>query len=123
MASGTPRKLKLDGTEFDFFSDTDIDMKGGSFDVEPIATSGKNYFKNTKNNQSAENFTVRANALKHEILSELNDRDTSFPISFTDAAGARFADVGRINYVNYTTADGKATLQLLPENGFVIFNT
>ena len=123
MASGTLREVKLDGNIFDVFFDVDADIKGGNFDVESIATSGKNYFKAIKNNQSVENITLRANATQHEILSELNDRDTPFPISFTDASGARFADVGRINYVNYTTADKKATIQLLPENGFVIFNT
>jgi len=120
--SGTIREVNLDGLRLDAFGDVDVSLKGGKFDNESIATSGRNYNKKTKNNQEASALTLRASALQHELLNERNDRIIPFKLSFTDANGDRFTDVGHIDYESYTTADQKATVKLQPENGFVIFN-
>jgi len=119
--SGTIREVNLDGLRLDAFGDVDISLKGGKFDNESIATSGRNYNKKTRHNQEADALTVRASALQHELLNELNDKTIPFKISFTDANGDRFTDFGNIDYVSYTTADQKATIKLQPENGFIIF--
>lgn len=119
--SGTIRSANIGGVRLDAFGDIDVSLKGGKFDNESISTSGRNYNKKTKHNQEASALTFRASALQHEQLNELNDRTIPFKISFTDANGDRFTDVGHIDYESYTTADQKATLKFQPENGFVIF--
>lgn len=120
---GTPEKVTLDGITFDVMGDANFSAIKGRFENENVPTSGKNVQKKTARSQNVESVTLQCNAEEAELLKELSERKSAFPMSYETAAGDVFRSNGGINFGSHETESGTATVTLLPEDrdGFVAF--
>lgn len=113
---GSLRKVTLDGTTFDVFSDTNISETGSAYENEGIPTSGRTMRKMTKRIQVRENVVIACNGEEREIIEELADRLDDFPMSYETAGGDVYRTVGFINFDNRETENEKATIKMIPRD-------
>jgi hypothetical protein len=118
---GTPRKVVIDGVSYDVMNDTNITFNPTKYEVEGVATTGDTLFKRTKRVQSMEGVTISA---LPPILESLKDKadslaDKTMSVEFAD--GSVYKATGQINYENWESESGRATLQLLPKRGWEPF--
>ena len=121
-ATGSIRKLTLDGITFDVMADSNFSETGAGFENDRIPTSGASIKKMTKRVQKVESVVIKANPEEKQRLQVLNDRLTDFPMSYTTADGSVFRTNGSINFETRETEENRATIQLHPSNGWEIFN-
>ena len=111
---GTIRKVVIDGVTFDAFADSDITFNKSKYTVEGVATTGINLTKRTKRVQTIEGLTLAVSPSEFVNLTAKADSlaDKTFSIELAD--GSVFKATGQINFENYTSMDGKASIQLIP---------
>lgn len=112
--SGTLRRVILDGTTFDVMADTNVTEMGGAFENEGVPTSGRNMKKMTRRVETREGVVIACNGTEREILKELSERTTDFPMSYETAAGDVYRSVGWIEFENRETEENRATIQMHP---------
>ncbi len=118
--SGSPRKLTLDGVTFGVAGDADITINLSKYTTEGIASSGAPMYKKTKRVPTIDTIAVLADSQEQQVLRELAERITTFPMSLTLADNSVYRNTGQINFENVTTADNRATIQLIPENDWTL---
>ena len=111
---GTIRKVVIDGVTYDAFADSDITFNKSKYTVEGVATTGRTLSKRTKRVQTIEGLTLAVSPAEFVNLTEKADSlaDKTFSIELAD--GSVFKATGQINFENYTSMDGKASIQLIP---------
>lgn len=115
---GTLRKVVLDGRTFDVFPDVDITFNISKYTIEGIATTGRTLMKRTKRVQTIEGLTIATNPAELVALKNMADSLPDKTLSLELADGSVFKGSGQINFENYTSADGKSNVQLIPKNGW-----
>lgn len=113
-ATGSIKKLVLDGVTYDVPGDTNISEMGGAFESEGIPTSGRTMIKMTRRAETRDGVVVGCNGAERELLQELSERTTPFTMAYTTAGGDIYRADGNINFENRETEESKATLQLIP---------
>ncbi len=112
--SGTPEEVTVDGTPLDVFSDTNITLNTTGIKVDGDATSGETMYSHTRVLAKGENLTVAVDLTTDVILSELNNRLSTYPISIKLAGGDVYSTTGKISYSGFDTDKGKATITVIP---------
>ena len=110
--SGTLRKVTLDGVTFDVMADTNVSEIGSRWENEAIPTSGRNMKKMTRRPQNRESVVLACNGAERELVQELAERTTDFPMSYETAAGDVYRTVGWIEFENRETEENRATIQM-----------
>jgi hypothetical protein len=116
--AGTIRKVTLDGISFDAMADTNISEVGSAFANENVPTSGRNLRKMTKRSENREGVVLAANGAEREVLKELAERTTDFPMSYETAGGDVYRATGGIEFENRETEELRASIQMLPRLGW-----
>lgn len=121
MNVGTIRKVVLDGVTYDVPLDVDCTFNYSKYTIEGQATSGRTLQKRTKRVQTVEGLVIAASAAEMVNLAEKADSlpDKTFSLELAD--GSVFKASGQINFENYTTAEGKCSIQLIPTNAWTPF--
>jgi hypothetical protein len=114
--SGSIRKVVLDGIPFEVAADTNITEMGSAYENDGIPSSGGNMRKMTKRVETKEGIVLLVDAAEREILKELADRTTNFPMSRTNAAGDVERATGWIEYENHETEENRSTIKMFPED-------
>ena len=114
--TGTLINVVLDGIPFDVMADTNVSEVGSIFANEAIPTSGRNIQKKTKRVEAREGVVLACNGNERDILKILSERTDSFSMSYVTAAGDTFSAPGWIEFENRETEEGRATIQMLPED-------
>ncbi len=112
--AGSIRKLTLDGIPFDVNADANISEVGSKFENSILPTSGRGMRKMMKRTEDREGVVVACNGDERDILRELADRPTDFPLSYETAAGDVYRTTGFIEFENRETEENKASLKLFP---------
>jgi hypothetical protein len=121
MNVGTVRKVVLDGRTFDVPLDVDVTFNYSQYTVEGVATTGRTLQKRTKRVQTIEGLVIACSAAEMVALADMADSLADKTMSIELADGSVFKSSGQINFENYTTADGKANIQLIPTNAWAPF--
>lgn len=111
---GTLRKVVLDGQTFDVFADVDVTYNPTKYTIEGVATTGRNLMKRTKRVQTIEGLPLATTPAEMVRLKEMADSLPDKTLSLELADGSVFKAMGQINFENYTSADGKSNVQLIP---------
>lgn len=119
--TGTLRKVTLDGVTFDVMADTNVSEIGNAWQNEGVPTSGRNIRKMTRRVEAREGVVLACNGAERELIKALADRTDDFPMSYETAAGDVYRAVGFIEFENRETEEGRATVQLIPRNGWDSF--
>ena len=119
--TGTLRKVTLDGITFDVMGDTNVTEMGSAFQNEAVPTSGRNLRKMTRRAETREGIVLACNGAERDVLQELAERTTDFPMSYETAAGDVYRATGFIEFESRETEEGRATVQLIPRNGWDSF--
>jgi hypothetical protein len=112
--AGSIRKVILDGVTYDVPGDVNITEIGGAYENESIPSSGRNMKKMTKRSENREGVVLLCNGGERELLKELSERTTDFPMSYETAGGDTYTAVGWIEFENRETEENRATVQLHP---------
>lgn len=118
---GTIRKVTLDGPSYDVPADVDVTETGSGFENSLIATSGRNFLKQVKRAEIREGVVLLLNDQEMDVLTALAEQQTPFPMSYQTAGGSTKRATGWIEFTNRTTAEGRATLILLPQGKWSTF--
>jgi hypothetical protein len=121
MNVGTIRKVVIDGVTYDIPLDVDITFNYSQYTIEGQATTGRTLQKRTKRVQTIEGLVIAGAAADMVSIAEKADSlpDKTFSIELAD--GSVFKSSGQINFENYTSADGKINIQLIPTNEWTAF--
>jgi hypothetical protein len=119
--TGTPRKVTLDGITFDVFADTNIKEVGSKWENAAVPTSGRNMHKMTKRVESREGITLATNGAERDILKELSERNTDFPMSYELASGDVYRATGWIEFESRETEENRSTVMLHPRTDWSAF--
>lgn len=119
--AGSIRKVTLDGITFDVPADANVSEVGSGFLNESIPTSGRTLRKMTKRSQTREGLVVIANGAERELLQELADRLSDFPISYETSGGDVYRTTGWIEFENRETEELRCAIQLHSRNGWDAF--
>jgi hypothetical protein len=118
---GTIRKVVIDGVTYDVFNDVDITFNKSKYTIESMATTGRTLHKRTKRVQTIEGLVLATTPAEMVALANKADAlaDKTFSIELAD--GSVFKATGQINFENYTSADGKSNIQLIPTRDWTEF--
>ena len=121
MNVGTVRKVVLNCRTFDVPLDVDVTFNYSQYTIEGVATTGRTLQKRTKRVQTLEGLVIACSAAEMVDLAEMADSlpDKTFSIELAD--GSVFKTSGQINFENYTSAEGKANIQLIPTYAWTPF--
>jgi hypothetical protein len=111
--SGTPKGINIDGLDYRFAGDVDINSIVGSTTNEMIPTSGDPMEKKEARIQSKEIILI-VNTAEAENLKNNAEADDPFQISVEDASGSWHRTLGKINIDSYTSSENRMTINLLP---------
>ena len=118
---GTPRKVVIDGVTYDVMADTNITYNASKYAIEGQATTGDALFKYTKRIPQMEGITIAATPAILEDLKLKADSLADKTLSVEFADGSVYKASGRINYENWESESGKATVQLIPKRDWEPF--
>lgn len=119
--AGSIRKVTLDGTTFDVMADANITETGSAWQNEAIPTSGRNLKKMTRRPENREGVVLACNGTERELIKELAERTTDFPMSYETAAGDVYRASGWIEFENRETEESRATIQMHPRSTWESF--
>lgn len=114
--SGSLRGVVVNGIQYRVPGDADVTIKFSPYEKEGIATSGGTIYKMTLMSPNAEGVPVSVNSDEVETLKEVAKQTTDVDISITLADGTEWKCQGQISMGDYSTADGKVELILIPTN-------
>ena len=112
--SGTIRKVTLDGLPLFPAADVNVTLNLSPFEIEGIPSSGATMYKMTIRSPNAESIPILAEPVVQDIIRELSERLTSFPMTLTLADNSVYRTVGRINFENVETEENRANIMLIP---------
>lgn len=114
--AGSLRKVTLDGITFDAFGDANVKEVGSGWENDAVPTSGRNIKKMTKRAEKREGIVLACNGAEREMLQELAERTSDFPMSYETASGDVFRCIGWIEFESRETEENRATVQLHPRD-------
>lgn len=114
--TGSLRGMSIAGAKYDCPADANVEIVLSPFETESIATSGQTMYKYTLKNPDFDGINLSVSADEAETLKEIAADPTDIAISMVLADGTEYKCQGRINFENYTTEDGKATIKAMPNN-------
>jgi hypothetical protein len=114
--SGSIRNVGIDGRSFRAAADVDITFKASPFEKEAVPTSGNSVIKKTIISTDMEGVDITCNSEEHQSLVDIADKNESVELSVTLASGVELKTQGSINVGDYSTADAKCEVKLMPEN-------
>jgi len=119
---GTPRKIVLDGNQFNPTADSDPGHGKPRYKTEAEESTGRTFWKKTVQNQTMSSVSVKVTGNELEMLKELAQRLDPFPMSYTNAAEDTYKAHGMIDYDDRKAQSGTVELTLYPdEKGWVKF--
>jgi hypothetical protein len=117
-ASGSPRKLTVDGLSSFIDRDCNARLPSGRFENEARPHSGGNQKKMLLGSGAISNITIKADKDEYERWQALNDDPReNMSLLFQDRGGNIFRAVGWVELEGMDDADNLATLRLVPANG------
>lgn len=119
--SGTILSVTLDGTPFNTLGDADFTEVGNATENEMIPTSGDSILKKTRRVQSVTGVVLKCSDAERLLLQTFADKIDPFTITYKTASGSRRRCDGNIEFENRTTMENRATISLLPVNGWEDF--
>lgn len=119
--TGTLRKVTLDGITFDVMADTNVTETGSQWQNEAIPTSGRNLKKMTRRPEIREGVVLACNGSERDLLKEMAERTTDFPMSYETAAGDVYRATGWIEFESRETEENRATIQMHPRDSWESF--
>lgn len=119
--AGSIRKVTLDGITFDALGDANIKEVGSKWENTSIVTSGRNVRKMMKRSEDREGITLAANGVERDMLKDLAERTTDFPMSYTTASGDTYKASGWIEFESRETETNTATIKMIPRDGWHSF--
>jgi hypothetical protein len=121
MATGTPKKVTLDGTTFNVAADANFSEVGSKYLVENMPTSGPNIPKMTKRAQNVTDIPLIVDGAERAILKALSERTEAFPLSYELVSGDIYRATGHIEFESRNTDENRASVQLLPQGDWTPF--
>ena len=121
--AGTLRKLQLDGNPFNMPADIDL-AEMVTQEVTGIPSTGETMFQVVKKVPERDGVVVLCDDDDWILLQELAARASTgdpFPCSYTNSAGVTYTGPAHINIEQRQTAENKATLKLIPSQGWSRF--
>ena len=115
--SGTNRSLKIDGENFDIFSDADFDRVAEQI-IEMISSTGKSMASVTKQNPNVTGVDILVDGTQRSRIKEIAAGTSDVDLAYTTANGDSYTASGRINITSDTTKEAKITVDLMPVNGW-----
>ena len=119
--TGTIRKVTLDGVTYDVFADSNIKAMPSAWENSAVPTSGRNMRKMVKRAQTRESVVLVANGAEQEALRNLAESTKDIPMSYETAAGDVWRATGFIEFESHETEENRATVQLIPRQGWEPF--
>jgi len=116
--AGALRKVTLDGITFDVFTDSNVKEVGSGWENSAIPTSGRTMRKMVKRVEEREGVVVACNGAERAVLKELSERQSDYPMSYETASGDTFTAQGFIEFESRETEENRATLKLIPRDGW-----
>ena len=114
--SGSGRGVTIDGIQYRVTADNDMTGKFSSFENENLPTSGESISKKTIVSPNLEGIELAVSADEIESLKESAAKSTDYSLSYNAADGTEWKAQGKINLGDYSSADGKAEVTLMPNN-------
>ena len=119
--AGSLRKVTLDGTTFDVFTDSNVKEVGSGWENSAIPTSGRTMRKMVKRVEERENVVLACNGAERNILKALSERTDDFPMSYTTASGDVYRASGFIEFESRETEELRATIKMIPRKSWEAF--
>lgn len=115
MASGSIRKVVLDGLPFPVAADSNATINASPFEKEGQPTSGETMLKVTIRTPTIEGIVLQPGAADERRLYNLSLRTDFFPVALTEADGTVWQGRANVNYENQETESKKAPITLIPD--------
>jgi hypothetical protein len=122
MAVGTLRNVMIEGITYLAAADVAVSHVLSQFEKAMIPTSGPAVMQMTKRITAAESMVLITTASEAEQLRNFANSTELLNMSFTLASGASYATRGTIELENRETDTGRTTIQMLPEEDWVLFD-
>ena len=114
--TGSLRGMTIDGVQYRTPSDADVEVKLSPFEITAIPTSGETVFKMEIMSPDLTGIPLSVSPDEAETLKETSKKTTDYSLSMVLADGTEYKAQGRINFENFTSAEGKATVNAMPNN-------
>lgn len=114
--SGSARGVSVDGTEFRVNADVDMTAKFSPFETEAMPNTGNTMMKKTIISPNIEGVELSVDADEIETLKSSAEKTESYPLSIALADGVEWKCEGQISMGDYSTADGKVEIIMIPSN-------
>jgi len=123
-SAGSMRQLQLDGTPFNVPGDIDV-AEMVSQETEGIKHSGGTMYKVTSKVADREGIVIVCDDDDWELLRALGKRaldgESPYPCSYTNASGTTYVCTAHINIESRQTAENKATIKIIEDQGWEKF--
>lgn len=122
MTVGTMRSFMIAGVTYRIAGDAAASQILSKFENTMIPTSGKAMRQMTARIPAVESFVLITSEGEAEQLRNIANAVQLVNMSYTTASGAEYTTTGTIEFENRETDTGRTTLQLLPEEDWVLFD-
>jgi hypothetical protein len=122
MAVGTMRQFMVEGITYPIAADAAASQILSKFENSLIPTSGKSVRQMTKRVPAVESFALITTEGEADQLKQFSESVEWLRLSYTTAKGASYSALGQVEFENRETDTGRTTLQLLPEEDWVLFD-
>jgi hypothetical protein len=106
--------VSINGTTFLAAGDVDLSAIMSNYEVEGIPTSGNPVFKYTKRTQTVTGNSLILGGDELEELRNVADSQTEVTLAFTVAQGNAYQSTGRIMLNEWTTAENRCDVDMIP---------
>lgn len=121
MAVGTLRNVMIEGNTYLAAADVAVSHILSQYEKAMIPTSGKAVMQMTKRIPAAESVVLITTAQEAEQLRNFANSTELLNMSFTLVTGDSYSARGTIELENRETDTGRTTIQMLPEEDWVLF--
>lgn len=114
--SGSIRGVTIDGIQYRVNGDGDGTFKFSPFETEGIATSGDTTMKMIIVSPNVEGLPLSVDADEIDSLTATAAKTSDYPLSVAMADGTERKAQGRVMIGDYSNADAKVEVTLIPKN-------
>jgi hypothetical protein len=122
MAVGTLRNVMIEGITYLAAADVAVSHIISQYENAMIPTSGRAVLQKTKRIPAAESMVLITTAGEADQIKNFANSTELLNMSFTLASGASYSTRGQIEFENRETDTGRTTIQMLPEEDWVLFD-
>lgn len=122
MAVGTLRNVTLEGITYLAAADVAVSQILSKYEKAMIPTSGRAVMQMTKRIPAAESVVLITTEDEAEQLKNFANSTEEIQMQYTTAKNKTYMAVGTIEFENRETDTGRTTIQMLPNDDWVLFS-